>query len=537
MRYFGEFLSNLRSSADLSLDQLAKLVDTSRSTISRIENNDVPQPFKGSIRKTIINLAEILCTSRAETERYLNLAGIEKSLLTETEEIQLGCVPQITKGSREEIADLERIERIYQQLLKNLETKEIELGISDAPPNLKLKIQEYSNILQEIQKRLDKLHNRDSLPDNTIIQAAPVHYAETIGERIVVGNQYGEQPNDILKATSLYTLASENACWLMQLANVERFAVDDCILLTNSENFKGWEPDEIKTTILTTPLPIPDDLANLRKEKLSAIEKHYFNAPHYRLVSATPTYPPFSELDHLKVVLAPIGFYDYFSINPYFDEPLLTSTDGSKISPRQKYGNTVLTYSSTEKGTSLIPAPISIQCIVVTADQYIMLMQRSLAVAFYPNHWSASFEGTINAPLTNREGNLTQRGDQDFFAGAIRGLEEEFALSAEAVESIKVLSLNIEYLTLSIDVITLIKVNLEAEEIKQSWLLRAKRREEASRFATLSTDLASVVDKLFSRTHWHPTSRMRLIQFLFNTYGIDPVAKAIKAKRDQATNQ
>src|SRR5579883_342684 len=111
MRYFGAFLANLRSSANLSLEELAKLVDTSRSTVSRIENNDVPQPFRGSIRKTIINLAEILCTSRAETERYLHLAGIDKLLLTEAEAIQLGFVPQITKGSREEIADLERIER------------------------------------------------------------------------------------------------------------------------------------------------------------------------------------------------------------------------------------------------------------------------------------------------------------------------------------------------------------------------------------------------------------------------------------------
>jgi hypothetical protein len=41
-----------------------------------------------------------------------------------------------------------------------------------------------------------------------------------------------------------------------------------------------------------------------------------------------------------------------------------------------------------------------------------------------------------------------------------------------------------------------------------------------------------VVEKLTSKTLWHPTSRMRLIQFLFHTYGIDPVAKAIKARRE-----
>jgi hypothetical protein len=208
----------------------------------------------------------------------------------------------------------------------------------------------------------------------------------------------------------------------------------------------------------------------------------------------------------------------------------LTALDGSDVSIRQKYDNTALTYSSTDKGTSLIPAPISIQCVVITADEQLILMQRSLSVAFYPNHWSASFEETMNAPAADTEGVPIQKGDADFFAGAIRGLDEEFALTEENVEDIKVLSLNVEYLTLSVDAITLIKLNLTAEEMKQNWLLRARHREEASRFATIPTNPTSIIDKLTSRTLWHPTSRMRLLQFLFHSYGIDAVAKAFKEK-------
>ena len=82
------------------------------------------------------------------------------------------------------------------------------------------------------------------------------------------------------------------------------------------------------------------------------------------------------------------------------------------------------------------------------------------------------------------------------------------------------------------DAITLIKVDLDAEEIKQNWLLRARHRDEASKFGLVSTKLTDVVDKLFAMTLWHLSARMRLIQFLFNTYGIDEVAKAIKEKRD-----
>ena len=343
-----------------------------------------------------------------------------------------------------------------------------------------------------------------------------------------MGYQYGEELTDDVVQLSLYSLASTNARWLMQLADIERFAVDDCIILTNSRNFQGWEPHEIKTTVLGHRLPTPDDLERLRQEKLAIIEKDFFNSSHYRLVSFTPS---FSDLDQLEVTLAPIGFHEFYSLQPFLDEPLLTALDGSAISIRQKYGNTALTYSSTDRGTSLIPAPISIQCLVVTADEQIILMRRSSSVAYYPNHWSASFEETMSAPGLDRRGKPSRSDDADFFAGALRGLEEEFAVTRDAVESIRVLSLNVEYLTLSTDVITLAKLRLMGEEVRESWLTEAWDRDESSKFEVLPATLPTVIEKLLSRTLWHPTARMRLIQFLFHTYGVKQVAAALKARQ------
>src|SRR6266853_1931637 len=192
MKHFGAFVSNLRGSAGLSLEELAILVESSKSTLSRLENDDLPQPFKGSTRKLVMTLAEILCTSKKETKRYLELASIDQSLLTETEEIQLGFAPFIPTNSPEEAATLERLERTYTQLLSQLEEREVKLGISSSPPNLKVKIQEYTNILQEIQKKLDKMYNRQELSEPDIVQAMPVHYAEALEGKLVVGHQYGE---------------------------------------------------------------------------------------------------------------------------------------------------------------------------------------------------------------------------------------------------------------------------------------------------------------------------------------------------------
>jgi hypothetical protein len=371
---------------------------------------------------------------------------------------------------------------------------------------------------------LSEASDTEETLDIVAAQDAMVDHVEIMGERIVVGNNYSKQQNTTLNANSLYDLASDNAKWLMQLAKVEKFAVDDCILLTNSPDFKGWAFYEIETTFLNYPSPFPDDLMKIQQEKTPLIKEHYSNQIHYRLVSASPV---FGELDRLKVVLAPIGFFEYFSVDPFLDEPLLTSSHGSKISLRQKYGHTTLTYSSADKRTPLIPAPVSVQCIILTADQQIVLMQRSHAVAFYPDHWSASFEETMNAPIgSNAQG--PREGDKNFITAAMRGLNEKFAVREDDIKSIKVLSLNIEYLTLSSAIITFIELGITASEMKQRWLLEAKRREEASKFATLAADLPSVVEKLFSSTQWHPTSRMRLIQFLFYMYDVTKVAQEVE---------
>jgi DNA-binding XRE family transcriptional regulator len=59
MRHFATFLSNLRSSANISLEELATLVNTTRSTISRLENNEVPQPFKGQTSEIFMDIKKL----------------------------------------------------------------------------------------------------------------------------------------------------------------------------------------------------------------------------------------------------------------------------------------------------------------------------------------------------------------------------------------------------------------------------------------------------------------------------------------------
>jgi transcriptional regulator with XRE-family HTH domain len=365
---------------------------------------------------------------------------------------------------------------------------------------------------------------------------APIHEEEPkIGthntqtgpeERIVVGKMYGKEINSSQTSYSLETLASQNALHLIELAGVDCFAVDDLITLTQSNAFMGWNRDEIYLTKLSTPLPVPEDIETLRQEKLPVIQKNFINSSHYRLAAFTPA---FSDRRGLEVTVAPIGFHDFYTLIPFLDEPLLPSSNGTTISLREKYGHTAFTYTS--GNTCPVPAPVALHCVIVTKDHQIILMQRSNSVVFYPNHWSASFEETMDSPGMSPKGNK-RPGDADFFACAIRGIEEELGVTTEAIDSIKVLSLNIEYLILATAIVAIIRTHLTSKEVKSHWLIQAHDRNEASKFATVSTDPSVVLQKLFSSNMlWHPTARMRLMQFLFHTYGVKEVAALLKVKK------
>ena len=58
MRNFGAFLSNLRSSAGLSLEELGLLVDSNKSTLSRLENDDI-KDIKGTTLRRLARALEV----------------------------------------------------------------------------------------------------------------------------------------------------------------------------------------------------------------------------------------------------------------------------------------------------------------------------------------------------------------------------------------------------------------------------------------------------------------------------------------------
>src|SRR5690242_6786308 len=173
MNPFGDFLASLRTSAGLPLEDLAVLAESSKSTISRLENEGVSYPLRSTVRKQIISLAEILCASPKDAERYLSLLGIKPSQLTEAEEVQLGFPPVIPPGIAEEERHLIRLQHLYEQRLAGLEKRAA--LVKHVPVCLEIKLQHYTDNLNEIRERLEQLRSRKTFPSMKALQLSPAH--------------------------------------------------------------------------------------------------------------------------------------------------------------------------------------------------------------------------------------------------------------------------------------------------------------------------------------------------------------------------
>jgi predicted membrane protein len=76
-------------------------------------------------------------------------------------------------------------------------------------------------------------------------------------------NQY-RKPRQV-KSTSIVTsstLASANIRHLMQDANYEALAIDDCVLIAGSENFQGWSERDMIVTV-EEEVPLSPELQQL----------------------------------------------------------------------------------------------------------------------------------------------------------------------------------------------------------------------------------------------------------------------------------
>lgn len=128
--------------------------------------------------------------------------------------------------------------------------------------------------------------------------------------------------------------------------------------------------------------------------------------------------------------------------------------------------------------------------------------------------------------------------DKNFVDGALRGIREELGPDLSVThEDIRVLSFCVEYPTLSFDVICLAHIQNSIDEIRRSWKFTAPDKHELNQSQAISIslqDLSSLY--LETKRQWHPSARMRMLQVLFNIYGVPKTLSAIEEVRVHQSN-
>jgi hypothetical protein len=319
----------------------------------------------------------------------------------------------------------------------------------------------------------------------------------------------------------LNQLASTNLLQLMQVAGLQALAIDDCVMISGSKDFKGWSANEIDVTIQETEAVLPPDLQQVVETHQDTIAVHYGDTKSYRVVSFSPW---LTDRPTTHITLAPLDFQTHFLISSLLDKPILKTPDGKLTNIRQEFGSSALHYTTSTHPA--IPTNVSIQTLIISEDDKVLLGQRSEHVLYYPGAWSASLEETMQGPC--KASNTDCVSDHDFVEGTLRAIHEELGFKLEISPSdIRVLSFCIEYPTLSFDVLCMAQIHTTADNIIASWLLTAPDKFEANRLEALPLQFDALVRTFYEDRLWHPTSRMRLLQLMIHKYGFDTTLSAI----------
>lgn len=314
-----------------------------------------------------------------------------------------------------------------------------------------------------------------------------------------------------LALTLLNSFGDELPKQTMHKADLNSFVYDGVAQLIASPNYKGWiESDiDIKHTKSTWKLPtVLEKERNIQYRKLQT--GNYTNDSLYRLNSLE-----YNSLDTSKLTLnfSEINFFDYYSVYKIIHSSFIVKPN-SPITPMEQYGAEILiSLNKKNKITSPLPNIINVQCILITSDKKIVCAKRSNTATFLPGHWSASFEETMEVK------------DANFQEAAKRGAYEEFgdSIGDNIIES-KILSINFEYHSMAITPFCLIKISKDSTEVKKSWQT-AKDRDEASALDFISLELETTLSKLFDNRLWHLSSRKRILECLFNQFGVEETVK------------
>ncbi len=200
------------------------------------------------------------------------------------------------------------------------------------------------------------------------------------------------------------------------------------------------------------------------------------------------------------------------------------ATEWSEVQPIHEYlrsnggigSRLELIRTLVESKTASTPNIVSIHGIVETADEMLVLAQRSEWVEYHPLHWCASFEEQLSPE------DLAY-GDAAFHAAAARGVNEELFPAGAEPSDCALLAVVIESAIANPAIVAYLKTAFSSGDLMTSWRKRRDRsRAELKRLRfvpLLPTNVARLIVQTRRGYRWHPTSRYRLLLAMSRCFG------------------
>lgn len=156
----------------------------------------------------------------------------------------------------------------------------------------------------------------------------------------------------------------------------------------------------------------------------------------------------------------------------------------------------------------------SMELVLVTSDDKVLITKRSMKVTLYPGFWSCSAEEQFALK------DLEDGRDRAILRWAERMLREEMGLSAETydVDNVRVMSVLLDTAVLNVGLCTHVRLSIDSSELDR--ILSALPRTDYEFTEWLFLEHDKLLEELFHPTRsYHPTSGYRMLMALMRRYG------------------
>lgn len=278
-----------------------------------------------------------------------------------------------------------------------------------------------------------------------------------------------------------------------------------------------------------SPITLPEDLQDIKnvvkkdqEKKKKRGDKHMWNSKTYGLTSFTRSRTDEDEDLELHLYFRPSDWFNHCATGLSLDKHVLIDHVNKKsITPREKYLNAIDWSSPDLQPTPYFSNTFSVAMCLVTADNILILVQRSGSVV-NPDQFSISVNETLQYSNDKSETNAP-----DLYGVVKRGTLEEMGFKPEDQE-ISFFSLCMDTDSCCWGIQGMIKSNKTFQEINDCRRNKAKDKYENKKLFALDFSISSIVKFVLNNEPWPGGSTACIYYTLTHYFDHEKVDAALK---------